>query len=144
MVEVTSNKSGDMGIEAVSLIETAWNEAAINWDPDRFVEIYSPDALFFGARPDLYVGRERIRQYFASYSNSVKSASMKLFDQHILPLGKDAVLAQGFVEFNLIMASGEKVRLIQGTTLTFEQENGRWLIKNHHFSTRPENPPFTE
>ncbi len=58
--------------------QAAWNAG----DLDELTDLYDDDArLFFG--PDLVIGKEGIRQYFAEIGNSVSGMSISLSDFYV-------------------------------------------------------------
>ena len=130
--------------EALRTIEREWNAAALHWDADKFASIYTDDAIFFGGRPGISVGRSGIREYFASYVGILKSTSMALVDQHLRELGPETFLAQGYVNFKFLLESGKNTSTVMRTTLTIVKRDGKWQLIQHHFSTTPETIPVPQ
>ena len=130
--------------EALRAIERAWNAAAKNWDADQLAAIYTDDAVFFGGRPGISVGRAGVREYFASYGGILKSTSMALVDQHLRQLGPDTFIAQGHVNFTFALESGKNTATTMRTTLTIVRRGNEWKLLQHHFSTTPETIPVPQ
>jgi len=128
--------------EALQAIEDQWNAAAAKWEPEKFVPIYTEDALFYGGRPDLYVGSTGVRDYFASYTAVLSSVQIKFVNQHFIELGPDAFVAQGAANIHLRTASGKDGDIVNRTTLVIAKRGDRWVIASHHFSDKPAAPPI--
>ncbi len=122
-------------------IVAAWNAAAQPWTPDRLSAIYTSDAMLFGGRPGHSVGAQGIADYFASYDGIIERASLDLTDQEIRVLSGDTFLAQGFCDFDFILAGDVETRSRLRTTLLIKNEGG-WKILSHHFSPVPAAPPL--
>lgn len=138
------NNTSPLANEALRTIEREWNAAALHWDADKFASIYTDDALFFGGRPGISVGRPAIREYFSSYVGILKSTSMALVDQHLRQLGPETILAQGYVNFKFLLESGKNTSTVMRTTLTIVRRDGKWKLIQHHFSTTPETIPVPQ
>lgn len=130
--------------DALRSIERRWNEAATPWNPDGLASIYTEDALFYGGRPQHYVGREGVRDYFRSYVGILRSVTLKLVDQHIVNFTPAAFIAQGLGEFGFVLSSGKQTRNELRTTLTIVKRDHEWSIVGHHFSPKPEAPPIPD
>ncbi|SPA48341.1 YybH family protein [Cupriavidus taiwanensis] len=127
---------------ALQDLERRWNAAALTWDADALAALYAPEALFFGGRPGHAVGQAAILGYFASYAETLRSASMSLVDQTLVELGKDTLLAQGHANFRFVLADGSETALALRTTWVLVRRLGVWQILQHHFSPTPEAPPI--
>jgi uncharacterized protein (TIGR02246 family) len=126
----------------LTTIESAWNAAAAPWNPPRLAAIYTPDALFFGGRPDQSVGSAAIQQYFESYNGVIIEGSMQLVEQQVLEVGPGCQLAQGYVQFKFLLADGRRTVSRLRTTLLLVASSNTWKIRQHHFSTSPDAPPL--
>ncbi|MES2999547.1 MAG: SgcJ/EcaC family oxidoreductase [Pseudomonadota bacterium] len=131
-----------MSREALAQVEAAWNDAGQRWDVDALTALYTDDALFFGGRPAHSVGSAQIRSYFASYEGVILSATMKLRDQHIVPLAPGSFLAQGAVDFSFILDGDQHTTSALRTTMLLVEDAGRWKIRQYHFSAMPPAPPL--
>ncbi|MFT4067835.1 YybH family protein [Paraburkholderia sp.] len=126
---------------ALAVVQAAWNAAARDWNPDALADVYTENALFFGGRPGHAAGHDAIREYFASYDDVIRSATLDLVEQHFIPLGDDCFLAQGYGEFLFVLGDGKTSRSRLRTTLVIAARHGEWKIRQHHFSTSPDVPP---
>lgn len=137
-----SASTSTLAEEALRTVEREWNAASSGWNPDQFAALYTEDALFFGGRPGLSVGRDAVRGYFASYVGILKSTRMQLVHQHLRVLGPDTVLAQGYVRFQFDLVDGHHSSNEMRTTLVMVRREGRWQILQHHFSVTPDAIPI--
>ena len=69
--------------EILDQIQKRWNDAAATWDIKALAQIYTPDAVFFGLLPRLYVGRSEVEEYFGSYRDVLEGVSLNLVRQNI-------------------------------------------------------------
>ena len=136
LVEFSSNVTGKARVALESIVRQ-WDAAAQKWDPNKLASLYTPDALFFGGQPGLYVGTAQIRAYFAIYASVMKSVRFNLFDQHVLEPTKDTYIAQGFGKFRAVLVSGVETESIQRTTLLVIKLGTQWKLAQHHFSAMP-------
>ncbi|MFY2834663.1 YybH family protein [Achromobacter xylosoxidans] len=127
---------------ALAAVQRHWNAAALHWDPEALAALYATDALLFGGRPALSVGRLAIRAYFASYADEIASASLALKDQHVLQTRGGDLLAQGYGHFSFVLRQGSRTESRLRTTLLLTSRDDGWLIRQHHFSALPSAPPL--
>lgn len=130
---------------AEKILETVlqdWNHEAGNWGSQRLSRLYSSDALFFGGRTGQSVGEAEITAYFNSYHDIILSAHLKLVEQHVLTISDECILAQGFGEFEFVLAGNKQTASRLRTTLVICRIGNDWKIRTHHFSTIPEAPPL--
>ena len=130
--------------EILDTVLLAWNREAANWSAQRLSTLYTQDALFFGGREGHAVGAAAITAYFDSYHGVIFSAKLKLLDQQLLRLSDDAIMAQGFGEFDFVLAGDKSTQSVLRTTLVICREADDWKICAHHFSTIPSVPPLGE
>lgn len=138
----SESNSEDEGRKAVASVELAWNAAGRFWNPDALAEVYTADALLFGGRPGHAVGAAAIREYFGSYVGVIHAGTMELVDQQIVQLARGVFLAQGFVDFSFVLSGDQSTKSFLRTTLVVVQQDGRWKIRQHHFSPTPAAPPL--
>lgn len=136
--------NANQGVGVLAAIEDAWNAAAKQWNPDALTAIYTRNALFFGGRPDLYVGERRIHEYFSSYDGVIRSAVMKFRDQQVLRFGPDRFLAQGFCDFSFVLAGNQNTTSVLRTTLVLTKGDDGWKIEQYHAAPAPSAPPLGE
>ena len=115
-------------------IQNRWNQAASTWDVKALAQIYTPDALFFGLLPKLYIGRVQIEEYFGSYQIVLESVTLDLVDQNTRPLGSGAFSAQGFGRILNRYRDGSVVPNTVRSSFVVVQTADRWEISLHHFS----------
>lgn len=120
----------------------SWNREAGNWGSQKLSSLYTRDALFFGGRPGQSVGVADITAYFDSYHDVIISAHLNLVEQHVLMINEDCIMAQGFGEFDFVLAGNKSTHSRLRTTLVICRDGDGWKIRAHHFSTIPEAPPL--
>lgn len=64
--------------------------------------------------------------YFASYTGTLRSASMSLADQTLVELGADTLLAQGHANFRFVLADGRETDSALRTTWVLVRRLGVW------------------
>lgn len=132
------------GLAALGIVQDAWNAAAKQWNPSALTAVYTSDALFFGGRPDHFVGEDRIWKYFASYDGIILSARMSFKKQYFLHLGVDRFLAQGFCDFSFVLEGNKKTASVLRTTLVLVKKGEGWKIEQYHGAPAPSAPPLGE
>lgn len=115
-------------------IQSRWNQAAATWDVKALAQIYTPDALFFGLLPKLYIGRSEIEEYFESYQVILESVTLNLVDQNTRSLGPHAFSAQGYGRIVNRYRDGSIVPNTVRSSFVVVEKNGDWEISLHHFS----------
>ena len=129
--------------EALRQVLAGWNAAAASWNVEALAAMYTADVVMFGGLAHHSVGIEGMRQYFGAYVDQLASAHLTLTDQHILPVGPDSYLAQGFGTFRFQRVGGRQTGTTMRTSwLLQRQGDGAWRIRQHHFSTIPDKPPI--
>lgn len=135
--------AGALGAQqALREVLESWNRAAATWDVEGLAALYSDDALMFGGRPGLSVGVGGMRDYFGSYVDALAAAHLELVDQHLMELAPEVCLAQGFGVFKFRRVDGRQTGTTMRTTLVIARRDGRWKIRQHHFSAIPDKPPI--
>lgn len=127
---------------ALSQVVADWNRSGAMWDAQALAAVYTEDGLLFGGRPGHAVGREAIREYFASYDGVILAGAMEMSDTVLRTLDSACVLAQGMVHFAFTLAGGAQTRSTLRATLVLQQQPDRWRILDHHFSSMPAAPPL--
>ncbi|MDB5856378.1 MAG: hypothetical protein JWQ76_67 [Ramlibacter sp.] len=128
--------------QALQEVLASWNRAAESWDVEALAALYTEDALMFGGRPGLAVGVAGMRGYFGSYVDVLASAHLALVDQYLVELAPEVYLAQGFGVFKFGRVDGGQTGTTMRTTLVIARRDGRWKIRQHHFSSIPDKPPI--
>ena len=117
---------------ATSTVESLlaeWIEAFNSHDLDRHMELYTEDAMLFGAVDELKIGRDAIRGYFGARGPRVrvKSYPMPL----VREIAPDMVVTGGHVDF----ANGDEPSPYRMTWVLVRRD-GNWKIAQHHGSPR--------
>ncbi|PUE50255.1 hypothetical protein B9Z47_00320 [Limnohabitans sp. 2KL-1] len=132
----------DTAQQALERVQHAWSQAAASWDVDALAALYTEDALFMGGRPGHQIGRTAIRDYFASYTGTILSASLTLSDFSAQQIDPGCVMGQGFVNFKFHLKGDEHTTSrLRGAWVLQAHAEG-WRIRLHHFSTEPVQPPL--
>lgn len=109
-----------------------WAAAFAAMDPDAMAVLYSEQALLFGSKPQLFVGRAGARDYFAALrpraSNSVR------FDRLTA-----VMLAESVIELavDVLFTVEQNPAIPMRLTQTLVADAGGWLIASHHASPTP-------
>lgn len=113
----------------VAWLQESWRRAFLARDANALAALYTKDALFFGSTPDLYLGRDGVRDYFATLRADVV---LDAFDtQQVVQASEDTIIAAGYWQF-LFGGEARPYRL----TWTIVRRDGQWLIAAHHASPR--------
>ena len=130
--------------EILSLAVGRWSDAASPLSPDAIAALYTPDALFFGGRPDHYIGRASVREYFESYRDMLASIKLTIRDAHFAEASDRFLLAQGTADFTFGLVDGRITLASLRATLALRRSDAGWMICLHHFSPPPEVPPVPQ
>lgn len=120
--------------EILYQIQQRWNDAAATWDIKALAQIYTPDAVFFGLLPRLYVGRSEVEEYFGSYRDVLEGVSLNLVRQNIRSLDRKIMLAQGFGDIANRHLDGTVIHNTVRSSLVIVEDGPEWHIALHHFS----------
>ena len=112
----------------------AWADAFARRDSNQLAALYSRKAAFYGSVPQLYRGREGVRQYFTTLSPGYRSA--RFAEPSITVLTPTAFAASGPVEFTVQEGGVERIVAYRMTHVLALQD-GTWLIAVHHASPVP-------
>ncbi|MGV7218409.1 SgcJ/EcaC family oxidoreductase [Bradyrhizobium sp. UFLA05-112] len=108
----------------------SWEQVYNAGDVDKFVALYTKDAMLFGSTAQLFTGTDGVRTYFSKLPAGIK---VKMGDQQAIAAGPDVVLSSGFADFTLPNGTVLPFRL----TLAFVKVDGKWLVAQHHGSPVP-------
>ncbi|MET0542385.1 MAG: SgcJ/EcaC family oxidoreductase [Variovorax sp.] len=129
--------------QALQRVLAGWNAAARDWNVEALAAMYTADTVMFGGLPGHSIGIDGMRRYFGAYVGQLAGAELDLVDQHILQVGDDSILAQGFGVFGFQRVDGRRTGTTMRTSwLLQRQAGGDWRIRQHHFSTIPDKPPI--
>jgi ketosteroid isomerase-like protein len=119
-------------LEDAAAVRTQWEQAYNAWSVDRLVALYTEDALFFGASPLLFYGRDGVRSYFSYFlrlpTGTIKA---KMGEQKVTSIGSTVLLSSGFVDFT----RDGKVFPFR-MTLVLVKSGDTWLIAQQHASPK--------
>jgi uncharacterized protein (TIGR02246 family) len=107
-----------------------WEQAYNSGDADKFVALYTKDAMLFGSTAQLFSGSDGVRTYFSKLPAGI---SVRMGDQQAIMAGPDVVLSSGFADFTFPNGTVVPFRL----TLAFVKVDGKWLVAQHHGSPAP-------
>lgn len=130
--------------KALSQAVGRWNEAANPLSPESIAAVYTQDALFFGGRPDHYVGRASVREYFETYRDILASIKLAIRDVHFAEADHRFLLAQGVADFTFGLLDGRTTFASLRATLALRRPDADWMICLHHFSPPPEVSPVPQ
>jgi uncharacterized protein (TIGR02246 family) len=116
--------------EDAAVVRTQWEQIYNSGDADKFVALYTKDAMLFGSTAQLFVGSDGVRSYFSKLPPGIKA---KMGDQQAIAVGPNVLLSSGFAEFTLKDGTVLPYRL----TLAIVKVDGQWLIAQHHGSLVP-------
>ncbi len=112
-----------------------WIDAFNRKDAAAIVNLYAPDAVFFGtSSAELRDTRARVEAYFASLSS---------LGDAVITLGAHRVQRHGALAINsgyYTRSAAQNGQLVQNParfSFVYEKRNGQWLIINHHSSATP-------
>lgn len=113
-----------------------WARLFAEADPERMAALYLPEAVLWGTfATELIQGRTAIRDYFARAFASGVAPRAELGEQLARRYGEVAVCS-GHYTFTLGV-QGEARTLPARFSFTFQQQDGLWLIADHHSSLMP-------
>ena len=84
--------------EDAAAIRTQWEQVYNSGDADKFVALYTKDAMLFGSTAQLFTGAEGVRAYFAKLPPGIKT---KMGEQNTIAVGPNLLLSSGFADFTL-------------------------------------------
>ena len=121
--------------QVVDDLATRWADANRRSDRRALVDLYHPDALFYGSHSELKLGAKGIRAYFDGVPDgSVRDVRFGEFA--VSQAAENVVVAAAFVDFDLLVEDVlERWRWRIMWTLT-RRADGRWLISGHHAAPR--------
>jgi uncharacterized protein (TIGR02246 family) len=117
---------------ATSTVESLlaeWIEAFNSHDLDRHMELYTDDAMLFGAVDELKIGRDAIRDYFGARGRGVRVKAYPM--PQVREVAAGVVATSGYVDF----ADGDSLSPYRMTWVLVLRD-GNWKIAQHHGSPR--------
>ena len=116
--------------EDAAAVRANWEHVYNSADADKFVALYTKDALLFGSTAQLFAGPDGVRAYFSKLPAGIKA---KMGDQQAIAIGPNVLLSSGFAHFTLKDGTVLPFRL----TFAIVKVDGQWLIAQHHGSPVP-------
>lgn len=116
--------------EDAAAVRTKWEQIYNSADADKFVSLYTTDALLFGSTAQLFTGSDGVRAYFSKVPPGIKA---KMGDQQTIAVGPNVMLSSGLADFILKDGTVVPFRL----TFAMVKVDGQWLIAQHHGSPVP-------
>lgn len=113
----------------VKSLHAQWVEAFNSHDLDRHMDLYTEDAILFGAVDELQDGRIAIRNYFGGRGPSVRVKSYPM--PQVRQVTADVAITAGHVDF----ADGDTPSPYR-MTWVLVRRGGNWRIAQHHGSPR--------
>ncbi len=118
----------------------AWATAYAAMDGEKSAAVYAPDARLWGtASRAQTVGRDAIRDYFNAGRQNLKSRVVTIGD-HATRIFGNAAVASGHYSFENTRADGSSTTRAARFSMAIVNQNGRWVIVDHHSSVLPEAP----
>lgn len=118
----------------------AWATAYAAMDGTRSAAVYAPDARLWGtAARTQTVGRDAILTYFNAGRQNLQSR-MVVVGEHAIQRFGDTAVASGHYEFRNTRIDGSSTVRPARFSMTIVNQNGRWMIANHHSSLLPDAP----
>lgn len=116
----------------------AWVAAYDSRDPENILALYANDAVFWGTTsPTLRDAPDEVRDYFKNMA-SRPHARVEIGEHRVRVFG-DVAINTGFYTFSDVR-DGEATTFPARFSFVYrKQDNGRWLIVDHHSSAIP--PP---
>jgi uncharacterized protein (TIGR02246 family) len=113
----------------VEALLAEWIAAFNAHDLDRHMQLYTEDAMLFGAVDELKLGRANVRSYFGGRGPSVRVKSYPM--PEVREITPDIVVTGGHVDF----ADGDTPSPYRMTWVLVKKD-GNWRIAQHHGSPR--------
>lgn len=122
--------------EDVEQTTLAWAAAYDSRNPENVLALYSPDAVFWGTvSPTLRDTPDEVREYFQGMPDRPE-ARVVIGEHRVRVLG-DVAINTGFYTFSDVR-DGETTTFPARFSFVYKkQEDGRWLIIDHHSSAVP-------
>ncbi len=120
--------------------ETAlyWAQAVATRVPENVLRLYHPDGSLWGTLAHEYRhGYREIFDYFISFLG--KEGLRCEFKSGMVRVFNEFAFYSGVYEFSWEMA-GKQILLPARFSFIYKNENGKWLIMEHHSSMFPEKP----
>ena len=84
--------------EDAAAIRAQWEQVYNSGNADKFVALYTKDAMLFGSTAQLFAGSDGVRVYFSKLPPGIKA---KMGDQQAIAVGPNVLLSSGFADFTV-------------------------------------------
>jgi ketosteroid isomerase-like protein len=102
-----------------------------NGDPDGFLEISAPDAVYFDPfLPTRLDGFDRLKAYYDGIRGQVFAPRHEMVDPHVQEIGDAAILTFRFVSHS----ENESAEMRWNCTEVYRRQNETWRIVHTHWS----------
>lgn len=125
---MTSTSTHGTGRDTVAHMQQRWMSAFDRADWEALEQLYTPDALLFGGKPDLYCGPGGVLAYFGALA---AGGSATFGETTILASSSSLILTAGFVTFQR-----EAIARPHRMSWTLLKDFQGWRIASHHASPR--------
>ena len=115
--------------EALDSILAQWNEAGSNWDTERLAALFTNDALFWGSKPDLFIGHQ-IQKYYEAFP--VKSCRFNFLEMKSVVLSPNTVVSCGVLLLSQVLVTMQKLEVKLRVSLVLVKLDSGWKIVQHH------------
>jgi uncharacterized protein (TIGR02246 family) len=116
--------------EDAAALWARWEQVYNSGDADKFVALYTKDAMLFGSTPQLATGSDGVRTYYTKLPAGIQA---KMGEQKAIEVAPNVLLISGFVDFILKNGTVLPFRL----TLAAVKTGAQWLVAQHHGSPLP-------
>jgi uncharacterized protein (TIGR02246 family) len=116
--------------EDAAAVRAQWEQVYNSGDADKFVALYTRDAMLFGSTAQLFTGADGVRSYFTKLPPGIQA---RMRDQQAIAVGPNVLLSSGFADFTLKDGTVLPFRL----TFAIVKVDGQWQIAQHHGSPVP-------
>lgn len=125
--------------EDVAAAGATWAAALGEDQPDKVLQLYSDDAVLWGTlSPTVRADRSALRDYFVTAFRVLPGLKVAFGDQLIRVYGNTAINT-GYYTFTYVK-DGETKVFPARYSFTYINNNGSWLIVDHHSSAMPQPP----
>ena len=118
----------------VDEIAADWIRYGLAGDRVRLVNLYKDDAIFFGALPNMYVGRSGVAGYFEVAPLSALT-TVRFDWQAVRFITQSVINAGGLAYFGMDL-DGEAITWRFGISWMLVKSGAHWQIAAHHASRR--------
>jgi uncharacterized protein (TIGR02246 family) len=125
--------------DEIAALFDQWNAALATGDPEKVADLYAPNAVLLPTLSNqIRTNRAEVVEYFTHFLQSKPQGKI---DRGIITvIDPQTAINTGIYTFTLIQ-DGQLQDVQARYTFVYQQQNGKWLIVNHHSSKMPEGTP---